>query len=333
MDAVVLIIKKGLYLVPGKKQKFGLIYCDGENSKKLYKNSIAKELISLISTDSDAMQIALSYVNQEPMIEKRYSPARAERIFTQNLQVVKIVQSINTILGLLLNAELSKIEKPSPDDRRWYEKAIDLQRKIYRDFGTAFQNAKVLTNIYAELPCPLEEKPKHILEIGKQLLDNTFREAYYINSKKQTESDLGLTKCYIFDSAANYLNFLLLNLIQLNPNICLCQNCGELFVAKTKKKTLYCDRIQLDDRKKCSEIGPKNRAELQSTLFGFEDYDKAVERNYQRAKRTAEYYVKDKRLEWDDYFSWLERAQQAKKQWLNEEISDDDFLDFVHELD
>ena len=328
-----MIIKKGLYLVPGKKQKFGLIYCDGENFKKLYKNSFAKELISLISTDSDAMQIALSYVNQEPMIEKRYSPARAERIFTQNLQVVKIVQSINTILGLLLNAELSKIEKPSPDDRRWYEKAIDLQRKIYRDFGTAFQNAKVLTNIYAELPCPLEEKPKHILEIGKQLLDNTFREAYYINSKKQTESDLGLTKCYIFDSAANYLNFLLLNLIQLNPNICLCQNCGELFVAKTKKKTLYCDRIQLDDRKKCSEIGPKNRAELQSTLFGFEDYDKAVERNYQRAKRTAEYYVKDKRLEWDDYFSWLERAQQAKKQWLNEEISDDDFLDFVHELD
>ena len=326
-----MIIKKGLYLVPGKKQKFGLIYCDCENFKKLYKNSFAKELISLISTDSDAMQIALSYVNQEPMIEKRYSPARAERIFTQNLQVVNIVQSINTILGLLLNAELSKIEKPSPDDRRWYEKAIDLQRKIYRDFGTAFQNAKVLTNIYAELPCPLEEKPKHILEIGKQLLDNTFREAYYINRKKQTE--LGLTKCYIFDSAANYLNFLLLNLIQLNPNICLCQNCGELFVAKTKKKTLYCDRIQLDDRKKCSEIGPKNRAELQSTLFGFEDYDKAVERNYQRAKRTAEYYVKDKRLEWDDYFSWLERAQQAKKQWLNEEISDEDFLNIVHELD
>ena len=190
-----------------------------------------------------------------------------------------------------------------------------------------------MTNIYAELPCPLGEKPKQILEIDKQLLDNTFQETYYIHRKKQTESGLGLTKCYIFDSAANYLNFLLLNLIQLNPNICLCQNCGELFVAKTKKKTLYCDRIQPDSNKKCSEIGPKNRVELQSTLFGFEDYDKAVERNYQRAKRTAEHYVKDIRLKWDDYFSWLERAQLAKKQWLNEEISDDDFLDIVHELD
>ena len=320
MDAVVLKKQKGIYLVPTKKQKFGLLYCDGEKFKKFYSNSYAKELVSIISTDSDAMQIALSYVNQEPVIEKRYSPARAERIFTQNLQAVKIIRSINTILGLLLNAELSKIEKPSPDDRKGYEKAIDLQRKIYRDFGTAFQNAKVLANIYAELPCPLEEKPKHILEIDKQLLDLTFQETYYINRKKQTE--LGLTKCYFFDSAANYLNFLLLNLIQLNPNIFLCQNCGELFVAKTKKKTLYCDRIQ-----------PKNRAELQSTLFGFEDYGKAVERNYQRAKRTEEYYVKDKQLEWDNYFDWLERAQRAKQQWLNEEITDDEFLNIVHELD
>ena len=190
MDAVVLIIKKGLYLVPGKKQKFGLIYCDGENFKKLYKSSFAKELISLISTDSDAMQVALSYVNQEPVIEKRYSPTRAERIYTQNVNVATVVKSINTFLGLLLEIELSKIEKPSPDDRKGYEKAIDLQRKILHDFGAAFQNAKVITNIYSELPYPLEEKPKRILEIDKQLLDHTFQETYYINRKKQTVSEL-----------------------------------------------------------------------------------------------------------------------------------------------
>ena len=324
---------KGLYLVPTGKKKFRLLFCDGGSLKKLYTNSYAEELISLTSTDSDAIQTALSYVNQEPLVNKRYSPARAERIFTQNLQVVKIVQVINTILGLLLDAELSKIEKPSPDDRKGYDQAIDLQRKIYRNFGVAFQNAKVLTSIYAELPCPLEEKSKQILEIDEHLLDHSYSETFFINKEKQTEENFDLTKCYVFDSAENYLNYLLLNLIQLNPNICLCQNCGELFVAKTKKKTLYCDRIQPDGNKKCSEIGPKNRAELQSTLFGFEDYDKAVERNYQRAKRTEEYYVKDKQLKWDEYFDWLERAQQAKKQWLNEEISDEDFLDIVHELD
>ena len=328
-----MIIKKGLYLVPGKKQKFGLIYCDGENFKKLYKNSFAKELISLISTDSDAMQIALSYVSQEPVIEKRYSPARAERIFTHNLQVVKIFRSINTILGLLLELELSKIEKPSPYDRKGYEKAIVLQRKIFQDFGVAFQNTKVLTNIYAELPCPLEEKPKHVLKIDEQILYHTYQETYYLQEQAQAENSLDLSKCYYFDSAANYLHFLILKLIQLNPNICLCQNCGELFVAKTKKKTLYCDRIQLDDGKKCSEIGPKNRAELQSSLFGFDEYEKAVERNYQRAKRTEEEYVKDIRLEWDDYYDWLNKVRSAKALWLNDGLSDEDFLNIVHELD
>ena len=35
----------------------------------------------------------------------------------------------------------------------------------------------------------------------------------------------------------------------------------------------------------------------------------------------------------DDYYNWLDRVQQAKKQWLNEDISDEDFLSIVHELD
>ena len=324
---------KGLYLLPKGKDKFTLFYCDGKTKEKLYSSSYGQEIADMADIDGDAIQIALSYVIKGRIVNKRLSSARAERIFTQNNQVALLIKRIDTTLGLLLETELSKIEKPSPDDRRGYEEAVALQRKIYHDFDFAFQNAKVLTNIYAELPCPLEEKPKRILEIDKQLLDYSYSETYYINKKKQAEDNLGLTKCYVFDSAANYLNFHLLNLIQLNPNICLCQNCNRLFVAKTKKRTLYCDRIHPDDGKKCSEIGPKKRAELQSTLFGFEDYDKAVERNYQRAKRTQEYYVKDIKLEWDDYYDWLDRVQQAKKKWLNEEITDEDFLNIVHEID
>ena len=269
--------QKGLYLVPTKKQRFGLLFCDGENFKKLYSNSYAKELISIISTDSDAIIMLNQGVNK--------------RGFTICCDCGAAMPGDKPEV---LDGVMRPYRKPFPDDRKGYEKAIGLQRKIYCDFGVAFQNAKVLTSIYAELPCPLEEKPKLILEIDEHLLDHSYSETFFISKEKQTEDNFGLTKCYVFDSAENYLNYLLLNLIQLNPNICLCQNCGELFVAKTKKKTLYCDRIQPDGNKKCSEIGPKNRAELQSTLFGFEDYGKAVERNYQRAKRTEEYYVKDK---------------------------------------
>ena len=324
---------KGLYLLPKGKDKFTLFYCNGKTKEKLYSSSYGQELVDMADIDGDAIQIALSYVIKDRIVNKRFSSARAERIFTQNNQVALLIKRIDTTLGLLLETELSEIETPSPNDRRGYEEAVALQRKIYHDFGVAFQNAKVLTNIYADLPCALNEKSCRIFEIDKTILAVSFSECYFSDNEKLTETDLALTKTYYFDSAANYLRFLLFQLIKCNPNICLCQNCNRLFVAKTKKRTLYCDRIQPDDGKKCSEIGPKNRAELQSTLFGFEDYDKAVERNYQRAKRTQEYYVKDIQLGWNDYYDWLDRVQQAKKQWLNEEITDEDFLSIVHELD
>ena len=324
---------KGLYLLPKGKDKFTLFYCNGKTKEKLYSSSYGQELVDMADIDGDAIQIALSYVIKSRIVNKRFSSARAERIFNQNNQVALLIKRIDTTLGLLLETELSKIEKPSPDDRRGYEEAVALHQKVYKDFESAFRNLKYLTSVYADLPCELNEKPSRIFEIDKTILNVTFSECYYSDNEKLTETDLALTKTYYFDSAANYLRFLLLQLIKCNPNICLCQNCYRLFMAKTKKRTLYCDRIQQDDGKKCSEIGPKKRAELQSTLFGFEDYDKAVERNYQCAKRTSESYVKDIKLGWDDYYNWLDRVQQAKKQWLNEDISDEDFLSIVHELD
>lgn len=325
--------KNGLHLLPEGNEKFKLFYLNGEDEKMLYSNSYAQEIADMASIDSDAIQIALSYVNTEPIVDKRYSPARAERIFTQNNQVALLIKRIDTTLGMLLETELSKIKKPSPDDRRGYEEAVALQQKKYKDFEAAFRNLKLLTGVYADLPCALNEKPGRIYENDKTILNVSFAEVYTPDDNKMTETDLALTKTYYFVSATNYLCFLLFKLVQQNPNICLCQNCNRLFVAKTKKRTLYCDRVHPDSQKKCSEIGPKKRAELQSTLFGFEDYDKAVERNYRRAKRTEEKYFNVIRLDWNDYFDWLDRAKQAKQQWLKEEITDEDFLNIVHELD
>ena len=141
---------KGLYLLPKGKDKFTLFYCNGKTQEKLYSSSYGQELVDMADIDGDAIQIALSYVIKDRIVNKRFSSARAERIFTQNHQVALLIKRIDTTLGLLLETELSKIEKPSPDDRRGYEEAVALQRKIYHDFGVAFQNAKVLTNIYED---------------------------------------------------------------------------------------------------------------------------------------------------------------------------------------
>ena len=185
---------KGLYLLPKGKDKFTLFYCNGKTKEKLYSSSYGQELVDMADIDGNAIQIAFSYVIKDRIVNKRFSSARAERIFTQNNQVALLIKKIDTTLGLLLETELSKIEKPSPDDRRGYEEAVALQRKIYRDFGVAFQNAKVMTNIYADLPCALNEKPCRIFEIDKTILAVSFSECYYSDNEKLTETDLALTK-------------------------------------------------------------------------------------------------------------------------------------------
>lgn len=328
-----MINKNGLNLLTRGKQKFTLIYRHGKTTTKLYSNCYAGELINLVRIDSDSIQVALSCVHNESVVNKRFSATRADRIFEENLQVVKIIKSINEVLGLLLETELSKIEKPSPDDRKGYEKAIESQRQIYREFEYAFQNAKVLTILYADFDCPLEEKPLKILKIDSRFLDNAFQELCFVNEEKTEENKVVLSKGYLFESAANYLNYLLVRLVLLNPNICTCQNCGRLFLAKTKKQTNYCSNKQPGSKKKCCEIGPKNRMKLQSTLFGFEDYDKAVERNYQRSIRSVHHHLTTPHVNRNDYRIWLEKAQKAKQQWIKQEISDDEYLSVVHELD
>ena len=185
---------KGLYLLPKGKDKFTLFYCNGKTKEKLYSSSYGQEIVDMADIDGDAIQIAFSYVIKSRIVNKRFSSARAERIFTQNNQVALLIKKIDTTLGLLLETELSKIEKPSPDDRRGYEETVALQRKIYHDFDFAFQNAKVLTNIYADLPCALNEKPCRIFEIDKSILDIAFSECYYSDNEKLTETDLALTK-------------------------------------------------------------------------------------------------------------------------------------------
>lgn len=107
---------KGLYLLPKGKDKFTLFYCSGEKQEMLYSNSYGQEIVDMADIDGDAIQIALSYVIKDRIVNKRFSSARAERIFTQNIQVALLIKRIDTTLGLLLETELSKIEKPSPDE-------------------------------------------------------------------------------------------------------------------------------------------------------------------------------------------------------------------------
>lgn len=123
---------KGLYLLPKGKDKFTLFFCNGKTKEKLYTSSYGQEIVDMADIDGDAIQIALSYVIKGRIVNKRFSSARAERIFNQNNQVALLIKRIDTTLGFLLETELSKIEKPSPNDRRGYEEALRYNKRYIK---------------------------------------------------------------------------------------------------------------------------------------------------------------------------------------------------------
>lgn len=132
-----------------------------------------------------------------------------------------------------------------------------------------------------------------------------------------------LTARYHFRSAVDYYHFLLLHFVKGKPNVALCQCCGRYFIPKTKKKTLYCDRI-LKDGKTCKELGPvlKHKLVAQGDEV-IKAFDRVKRKMYKRYERTA-YQINQKPSEKDlsyaEYYAWLDRAVKARDEYLEGKI-------------
>ena len=114
-------------------------------------------------------------------------------------------------------------------------------------------------------------------------------------------SDRKTNYCYIINSVTEYINILFYAFVSNNPIVSVCNNCDRLFVPKTKKLTLYCDRVT-NEHTTCKQIGAKNK---------HNDKIKTdpVLKAYQLEKHRIEMYClrskQDKYDFFDDYFDWL----------------------------
>ena len=54
-----------------------------------------------------------------------------------------------------------------------------------------------------------------------------------------------------------YYILLINKFLEMKPNVQRCKCCGNFFVTKTKRKTLYCDRALYKGGKTCKDIAPK----------------------------------------------------------------------------
>lgn len=136
---------------------------------------------------------------------------------------------------------------------------------------------------------------------------------------------------FLFRSVTQYYTFLIQRFLMRKPNVARCELCGKFFLPKTKRRTLYCDRI-IRDGKTCKQIGPYlKRKELARFNHVVSEFNHAKDRLLRRLERTG-YGKKPSPIdltEWQ-YLSWLEKATLARDQFLTGKISENEALSIIH---
>ena len=231
--------------------------------------------------------------------------------------LVSTLEQENPLHGTLLRAQLED-EVPPDDGTAMYP--FRASRKILTILTEIMQFQFVVNEVL------------HDMQAGEPLISDKYDTLWEVpvRSILRWDGD-GLTTQYHFRSAVDYYHFLLLQFVSDYPAVTWCHCCGRYFIPKTKKKTLYCDRI-LKDGKTCKEWGPvlKHRQKA-AQISVVEEFDRTKRRMYKRYER-AEFLNKEpseKDLSYEEYYQWLDRAVRARDDYLAGKLSEEDALTII----
>ena len=110
-----------------------------------------------------------------------------------------------------------------------------------------------------------------------------------------------------------------------------CNCCGRYFVPKTKKETLYCDRVIRDGRT-CKDIGPfvkrKRAEENDEVLKAYRQNERKLQRRKERARNpimeTKEELAAERLLN-----KWRKKAHSAREKYQLGEITKEEALSII----
>ena len=127
------------------------------------------------------------------------------------------------------------------------------------------------------------------------------------------------------------LFFSFLELLRGDTRIQRCGCCGDYFIPRTKKKTLYCDRV-VRDGKTCKVIGPKLTQRRYRDLYKpLQEYDRIYKMYYTRAERyECRFDINRAKtandLTNDEFCTWSAKAANLRQLYIVGEIQADIFL-------
>lgn len=227
-------------------------------------------------------------------------------------EIADIIKQRNETLGALLIGTFAKAVG-SKDILLNFEGSKSLEKALITLSIRLRELIEIQRRIRTFFPCL----------IHKNLFDNYLKQlvpkAVFCNTV-YTYIDDEEAKFLFFDYAKDYYNYLMYLFYNRKETVCECELCNRYFVPKTKKKTLYCDRV-FKDNKTCKQIGPL----LKHKKFEEEDlvlqtFAKEKNKMYKRMERASMFGKTPKAITPNEYLSWLDRAVKIKNLYLKNEI-------------
>ena len=121
-----------------------------------------------------------------------------------------------------------------------------------------------------------------------------------------------------------------MNYLNSEPNIACCHCCGQYFIPKTRKTTLYCDRV-ISNGKTCKEVAPAIKHKISvDTDPVLKAYDRTKHKMYKRYERTTWTLEKlPKGISFEKYLDWREPAAVARDKYLKGELTAEEALKII----
>ena len=308
--------------------------CHHGITTQLPDSTYADELITALRHDYSEIDQRLEHIENVRETWENGDPREITLEETQFhlaivLQGIDYVTADDPVIGELIYADLiDRIEM------------LDNTSPIYFFQQISAAEESLLEPMVAFLA--LDRKMKQSMEYSDLALwleECVKTEPDFVNRRYQYEMVIengGLTELYFFDNFRDYYYFVFLNFCTENRRVQFCEYCGQLFVPKTKRTTLYCDRVIPSVGKTCKQIAPK--AIMQNRLRSdplLAEYERAKNRNYKRVERTMlrKGAADGKCLTLAQYEAWFRVASEARRGYLSGDVGVEEFLEVIHELD
>lgn len=241
--------------------------------------------------------------------------AYAEILKTVN-ELIAVLEESNPLHGTLMRTLLED-QIPPDDGSAMY--LINSEAKITDCLSSVMKLQFLINDILYDLRCGT------LLDMEQKY--SIFKTAEF--TQIQT-FDKRITAQYRFRSLIDYYIFLMMRFIENQPSVNLCLCCGKYFIPKTKRTTLYCDRV-IRDNKTCKQIAPalkhKRDAARDSVI---ETFDRTKRKMYKRFERTNDFSnATANSLTLTQYYDWLSKAEQARKAYLAGKTSSEEALEII----